>query len=147
MIKHPINDNPKIGQHNFELIMNFISHCVSKNNNGYSNNDLLILAKFIFIVFWDHHYGKIITVIKKLFCTCLETALNAGDETAIIEFADELYSKYPRKNISKLIVYLVLPLEGPVMEKMYTYLTFKSFRSLLKLANNIQLFPSSIKDW
>lgn len=148
-LKCPINTNNhgKILPHNFELIINYISHCVLKNDNKFSNNDLLKLAKCIFTISSDHHYGKMLIVIKKLFCVCIETALHDNDEAAIIGFSQELYIRYPSDDLLMLIVNLFLPLEGHIMEKIYTYLTFKLFNSLLEKTNNINTYPSSVKDW
>lgn len=147
LLKSQIYDNGKIGHQNFELILTYIQHSILKNNNGFNNNDLLTLAKFILILSFDHHYGKMISVIKKLFNACVEAALDADDEMAILAFAQELYAKYSLDDLLTLVVDFFLPLEGLIMNKMYTYLAYKLFKALLEKTNNIDSFPSSIKDW
>jgi len=87
-----------------------------------------------------------INVIKRLFSACIETALQENDDTSIIAFAQGLYSQYNYK-LLKMVVDLFLPLEGNTMKKIYTYLTFKLFKSLLEKTNNIRSFPSNINEW
>lgn len=141
------DDHETIIPHSFELVINYISYCVLKNNNKFNNNDLLTLAKYIFTLSFDRHCGKMMSAIKKLFCACIETALRSNDEPTIIGFAQELYSWYPSDDLLTLIVDLFLPLEGHVMKIIYTYLTFKLLNSLLEKTNNIHSFPTSVKDW
>jgi len=126
--------------------MNFLSYNILKNNKKLSDDELLTLAQYIVKISFDHHFGQMINVIKKLFSVCIETAIQENDDTSIIIFAQELYSQYDSK-LLKMIVGLFLPLEGNIMQKIYTYLTFKLYKSLLEKNNNISLFPSSIKEW
>lgn len=147
LLKCQIYDNEEIGLYNFELIFTYIVHSILKKNNGFNNNDLLTLAKFTFTISLDHYYKKMMIVIKKLFCTCVEAALDADNESAIFAFARELYAKYSMDDLLTLVVNLFLPLEGHTMEKIYTYLTYKLFNELLDKSNNTDSYPSSIKDW
>jgi len=127
--------------------MNFISYNVEKNNKTFSEAELLTLAQYIAKISIDQHCGQMINVIKKLFSSCVETALQGVDDDAsIITFGQELYSQYNTK-LLKMVVDLFLPLEGIIMEKLYTYLTFKLYKSLLERNNNISAFPTSIKEW
>jgi len=87
-----------------------------------------------------------INVIKQLFSACIETALQENDDASIITFAQEMYSQYNTR-LLKMVVDLFLPLEGSIMKKVYTYLTFKLYKSLLEKTNNINAFPTNIKEW
>lgn len=147
LLKCAINDQGRIKQHNFELVMSFLSQSIQKCDNKFSANDLLTLAKFTATISLDHHYGQMINIIQKLFCTCIETALQDDDDTAIIYFSHELYSKYNINQLLKMVVNLFLPLKGQIMKKVYTYLTYKLFKKLLGQTNNLKAFPSNIKDW
>lgn len=147
LLKSQIYDNEKIELHNFELILTYILHSILKKNHGFNNNDLLTLAKFTFIISFDHHCGKMMIVIKKLFNACVETALDADNELAILKFAQELYAKYSLDDLMTLVVNFFLPLEGHIMKKIYSYLTYKLFKELLDKTENLDPFPSSIKDW
>lgn len=146
LLKCQIKDSEKIKRHNFELAMNFLTYNILKNNKKLSDDELLTLAQYIVKISFDHHFGQMINVIKKLFSACIETAIQENDDTSIIIFAQELYSQYDSK-LLKMIVDLFLPLEGNTMKKIYTYLTFKLYKSLLEKTNNISPFPSSIKEW
>jgi len=146
LLKCQINYCEKIGRHNFELVINFISYKILKNNKEFSDDELLTLAQYIVKISFDNHCGQMINVIKRLFSACIETALQENDDTSIIAFAQGLYSQYNYK-LLKMVVDLFLPLEGNTMKKMYTYLTFKLFKSLLEKTNDIRSFPSNINEW
>lgn len=139
-------NSDKIGKHNFELVSRFIWTCIMRNNHQFSENDLLTLASFAVILSFDPQCGQMINVAQKLFKTCIEKSLLKDDETDFIGFAQELYSQYNEDDISRLIVYLFLPLESDTPKKMYTYLTFKLFNSLLGKNNN-NVFPNDTTDW
>lgn len=146
LFKCQINDCENIKRHNFELVMNFISYNIKKNNKTFSEDELLTLAQYIAKLFFDQHCGQMINVIKKLFSACIETALQEDDDASIITFAQGLYSQYNTK-LLKMVVDLFLPLEGNIMKKVYTYLTFKLYKSLLEKTNNLNSFPTNIKEW
>jgi len=74
-------------------------------------------------------------------------ALYQDNETAIVEFAQELYSKHTRDDLQNIIVNLFLPLKGPVTRKMYTYLTFKLYNLFLGETNNVNSFPVNNDIW
>jgi len=125
--------------------MNFIYYNILKNNKTFNDDELLTLAQYIVTISFDHHCGQMINVIKKMFSACIETAFQEDDDTSIIIFAQGLYSQY-NNALLKMVVDLFLPLEGNIMKKMYTYLTFKLYKSLLEKTNNISAFPSN-KEW
>lgn len=127
--------------------MKFMIHNIQKNPDALSDSDLLTLAKFAVVIYFDHHCGKMINVIQRLFRTCIETAFRNGDETSIISFGQELYSNNAEKDVSHLVIDLFLPIESNLMEKLYSYLTFKLYKSLLGKTNNINPFSSTINDW
>jgi hypothetical protein len=137
----------KIGRHNFELVINFISYNILKNNKKFNVAELLTIAKYIVTISFDHLCGQMINVIKRLFSVCIETALEEDNDTAIMTFAQELYSKYNKDDLLNMVVDLFLPLTGQIMKKMYTYLTYKLYKSLLGKTDDTIAFPSSIKDW
>lgn len=142
-----IKEEGKIGYHNFELILEYISHSILKNNK-FSNNDLLTLAKFTVTISFDSHCEQMIILIKNLFSVCIEKALHADDSDSIIVFAEELYSQYTDDEIMMMVVNLFLPLKGPAMRKMYCYFTFKLFKSFIGTTNiNLNAFPVDINDW
>lgn len=145
-LKCEIKGCKKIQRHNFELVMNFLSYSILKNNKKIKEEELLTLAQFIVAISFDYHCGQMINVIKKIFSACVETALQDDDDTAIITFAQGLYSVYGNV-LLKMVVDLFLPLEGNIMKKIYTYLTYKLYKSLLEKTNNINAFPSNIKEW
>jgi len=126
--------------------MKFISYIVLKNNNKFSEDQLLTLAHYVAKISFDQHCGQMISVIKTLFSACIETALQEDDDTSIISFAQGFYSQYNYK-LLKMVVNLFLPLQGNIIKKVYTYLTFKLYKSLLERTNNISAFPSSINEW
>lgn len=137
----------KIGRHNFELVLRFIWTSILRNNHGFSKDDMLKLAKFTVTLSFDYHCGQMINVIKYLFCTLIETALHENDDTDVIAFAQELFSQHEEGFILKKISDLFLPLHGNVMKTIYTYLTYKLFKTLLGKTNNTNVFPTHIKDW
>ncbi|CAH1724467.1 unnamed protein product [Aphis gossypii] len=143
----PSLEYQKIGRHNFELIINFISHSILKNNKKFSVAELLTIAKYIVTISFDHLCGQMINVIKRLFSVCIETALEEDNDTTIIAFAQELYSKYNEDDLLNMMVDLFLPLKGEIMKKIYTYITFKLYKSLLGKMDDTSAFPSSIKEW
>lgn len=108
---------------------------------------MLILAKFAVTIFLDYHCGQMVNVIKTLFCSCIETALVHNDETSIISFGQELYSHHVEKNLLKIVVDLFLPMNGLALKKLYTYLTYKLYKSFLGKAYDLNSFPSGINDW
>lgn len=143
-----LTDSASIGRHNFELVMNFLVHSILNNQNRFSNGDLLTLAKITVAIYFDYNCGQMIDVIQELFSACIEKALGADDDdTSILAFAQELFSLYKEDDLSNIIIDLFLPIESPVMKKLYSYLTFKLFKLLLGKTNNINAFPSSINDW
>ncbi|XP_026805075.1 uncharacterized protein LOC113548408 [Rhopalosiphum maidis] len=136
-----------IGRHNFELVINFISYNILKNNKKFSVAELLTIAKYIVTISFDNLCGQMINVIKRLFSVCIETALKEDNDTAIMTFAQELYSKYNKDDLLNMVVDLFLPLTSQIMKKMYTYLTYKLYKSLLGKTDDTSAFPSSVKDW
>lgn len=148
-IKSPLNDSTKyIERHNFELVMNFLSHSVMNEHNEFSNNDLLTLAKLTLTIYFDCHYGEMIDAIQELFSACIEKAFHYDDDSAVITFGQELYSQLKNDNLSNMIIDLFLPLKGDhtVMKKLYSYLTFKFYLSLLD-KNSKEVFPSNFENW
>jgi len=146
-LEYQIIDNENIGRHNFELVIHFIAYNVLKNNKKFSVDELLMLAKYILTMSFDHLCGQMINVIKRLFSACIKTALDEDNDPAIIEFAQELYSKHNEDNLLNMMVDLFLPFEGQIMKKLYTYLTFKLYKSLLGKTDDTREFPSSMKEW
>ncbi|XP_026818923.1 uncharacterized protein LOC113557546, partial [Rhopalosiphum maidis] len=138
-----------IGRHNFELVITFISQNILKNSKKFSVAELLTIAKYMVTISFDHLLGQMINVIKRLFSVCIETALEEDNGTNIMSFAQELYSKHNEYDdvLNIMIVDLFLPLSGPTMKKMYTYLTYKLYKSLLGKTDDTNAFPSSIKQW
>ncbi|XP_025205348.1 uncharacterized protein LOC112601785 [Melanaphis sacchari] len=145
-LKCQIKDCTKIEKHNFELTINFVSYNILKNNKEFSDDELLTLAQYIAKISFDNHCGQMINVLKELFTACIETAFQENDDTSIITFAQELYSQY-KNTLFKMVVDLFLPLKGNTMKTIYTYLTFKLYKSLLDKTNNLSAFPSNIKEW
>lgn len=141
-----VNDYGKINRHNFELVINFISHNILINE-GLNSDDLLTLAKIAITISFDHHCGQMLSAIKNLFSICLNKVLREDDGIGIISFAQELYSTYKKSDLLRIVIDLFLPLENQVMKKIYSYLTFKLYKSLLGKTNNINPYPSSINDW
>jgi len=141
-----MKDFKNIGRHNFELVINFISYSILKNNKKFSVDELLKIAKYIVTIYF-HLCGQMINVLKRLFSACIETALEGDNDPAIIAFVEELYSEHNEDNLLIMAVDLFLPLEGQIMKKMYTYLTYKLYMSLLGKTDNNNIFPSSIKEW
>jgi hypothetical protein len=88
-----------------------------------------------------------INVIKQLFCACIEKTLRENDEIAITSFADDLYSKYTKTQLLKMIN-LFLPLDnyGQTMKIIYKYITFKLLKSLLGISDDKNVFPT-LNDW
>ncbi|XP_022178168.1 uncharacterized protein LOC111039145 [Myzus persicae] len=146
-LEYQIKDYKNIRRHNFELVINFISYCILKNNKKYSVEELLTIAKYTVMIYF-HMCGQLmINVLQSLFTACINTALKEDNDHAIIAFAQELYSEHNEDDLLNMIVDLFLPLEGPIMKKMYTYITYKLFKSLLGKTDNEDTFPSSIKEW
>lgn len=141
-----INSNKKAVRHNFELVLNIILHSILRNNL-FSDNDLLTLAKFAVIMYFDHNHEKALNETTSLFSTCITTALHKGNETDILMFAHELYSKYEEDHLLKMVEGLFLPLNGEVMKKIYTIWTFKLYKSLLGQTSCINDYPSNINEW
>ncbi|XP_016658041.1 uncharacterized protein LOC107883100 [Acyrthosiphon pisum] len=144
--EYQLKDFKNIGRHNFELVINFISSSILKNNKKFCVDELLTVAKYTVTIYFNL-CGQMINVLKKLFSVCIETALEKDNGSAIIVFAEELYSKHNEDNLLNMLVDLFLPLEGQILKKMYTYLTYKLFKSLLGKTDNKNTFPSSIKEW
>lgn len=145
-IKCQINDYGKIGRHNFELVLNYISHNILKNE-GFKNSDLLTLAKIAATISLDYHCGQMIYVIENLFSTCINKAFSEDNDTDIISFAQELYSSYKKSDLLNIVIDLFLPLNSPVQKKICSYLTFKLYKSFLGQTNNISPYPNDINDW
>jgi len=141
-----MKDFKNIGRHNFELVINIISHSILKNNQKFSVDELLTISKYIVKIYF-HLCGEMINVLKRLFSACIETALEEDNDPAIIAFVEELYSEHNEDDLLNMTVSLFLPLEGQIMKKMYTYLTYKLYMSLLGKTDNNNTFPSSIKEW
>lgn len=147
LLKRQINEEQIIKQHNFELVFQFLSVSVLNSNNNFTGDDLLTLAKIVVIISFDYHCGQMINAIKTLFSVCIEKSLHEDNDTAIIAFAEEIISQHEEDSVLKMVVHLFLPIKGLVMKKMYCYLTFKFFKSLINQTNNINVFPTSINDW
>jgi len=145
-LEYQIKDFKNIGRHNFELVINFISHSILKNNKKFSVDELLTIAKYIVTIYF-HLCGQMINVLKRLFSACIKTALEEDNDPAIKAFVEELYSKHNEDDLLNMAVDLFLPLEGQIMKKTYTYLTYKLYMSLLGKTDNNNTFPSSIKEW
>lgn len=145
-IKCQINDYGKIGIHNFELVLNLISHNILKNK-GFNNHDLLTLAKIAVTISLDYHCGQMTNIIENLFSTCINKALSEDNDSDIISFAQELYSSHKKSDLLNIVVDLFLPLEGPIQKKIYSYLTFKLYKSFLGKTNNINPYPTDINCW
>jgi len=146
LIEYQIKDYKNIERHNFELIINFISYSILKNNKKFSVKELLTIAKHTVTIYF-HLCGQMINVLKKLFNVCIKTALEETNSLAIVEFAQELYSEHNEDNLLNMTIDLFLPLEGQTMKKMYSYLTYKLYKSLLGKTDNKNIFPSNIKEW
>ncbi|CAI6345314.1 unnamed protein product [Macrosiphum euphorbiae] len=145
-LEYQMKDFKNIGRHNFELVINFISFSILKNNKKFSVDELLKIAKYIVTIYF-HLCGQMINVLKRLFSACIETSLEEDNDPAIIAFVEELYSEHNEDDLLIMAVDLFLPLEGQIMKKMYTYLTYKLYMSLLGKTDNNNIFPSSIKEW
>jgi len=146
LIEYQIKDYNHIERHNFELIINFISYCVLKNNKKFSVEELLAIAKHTVTIYF-HLCGQMINVLKKLFGACIKTAFEETNSLAIMEFAQELYSEFNKHDLLNMTVDLFLPLEGQIMKTMYSYLTYKLYKSLLGKTDNKNTLPSSIREW
>ncbi|CAH1731762.1 unnamed protein product [Aphis gossypii] len=137
----------KVKRHNFELVINFIRYNILKNDKKFSVAQLLEIANFIVTIYFDPLFGQMINVIKILFSACIETALEEDNDNTIIAVAQDIYSKYNKDDLLNMTVDLFLPLKGQIMKKMYTYLTYKLFKSLLEKTDDMSSFPSCIKEW
>lgn len=147
LIKCEINNYKKIGQHNFELVMKLISHNILKTNNGFTSNDLSTLANIAVTISFDYHCRRMTDVIKQLFSACIEKKLYGKDETAIVSFSNDFFSKYTEAQLLKIInLFLPLNNHGQLMKTIYKYITFKLFKSLLGVTNNDKAFPC-MNDW
>lgn len=145
--KSPSIDYKIVGRHNFDLVLRFITYSVLKKTDGFRDNDLLTLSKFVVNMYFDPHCGQMINVIKKLFSTCIETVLHKKKQRTIKLFAQEFYSNHSTENLSKMVVDLFVPIEGDSMKKIYSYLTYTLFKSYLGITNKRNVFPSSVNDW
>lgn len=145
--KSSSSDYKIVGRHNFDLVLKFLTYSVQKMKNGFRDNDLLTLANFVVNMYFDPHCGQMINVIKKLFSTCIETVMHKKKPRAITLFAQEFYSNHSTENLSKMVVDLFLPIEGDIMKKIYSYLTYALFKSYLEITNKRKAFPSNINDW
>jgi len=137
----------KVGRHNFELVINFISYNILKNDKKFSVAQLLEIANFIIAISFDHPFGQMINVIKMLFSACIETVLEEDNDNTIVAVAQDLFLKYNEDDLLNMTADLFLPLKGQIMKKMYTYLTYKLFKSLLQKTDDTSTFPSCIKKW
>lgn len=146
-LEYGMKNNKNIGRHNFELVINFTTYSILKNSEKFSIVELLTLAKYIVTISLDCFCGQMINVIKRLFSACIETALKEDNGSTLLAFAEELFSKYNEDNLLKMTVDLFLPLEGKITKTIYTYLTFKLYKSLLGKMDDTSAFPSSIKEW
>jgi len=148
VLKCQINDDckNKIELFNFELVINYISCIVLKENNGLSNTELLTLAKFTVIMSLDYYCKQKINILKKLFNNCTRKALN-DNKPAIIQFIQELYAKHTKDDLQNIIVSLFLPIGSTVMKNMYSYLTLKLFNSFVGENTDINAFPTDIHIW
>ncbi|KAL5238955.1 hypothetical protein ACI65C_006365 [Semiaphis heraclei] len=145
--EYQMEDYKNIERHNFELVINFISYSILKNYKNFSVDELLTIAKYTVTIYF-HACGQMINVLKRLFSVCIETALEEDNDPAIITFAQELYSEHNEYNILNImLIDLFLTCEGQIMKKMYTYLTYKLYKSLLGKTDNQNSFPSNIKEW
>jgi len=141
-----MKDYKNIGRHNFEFVINFICYSILKNNKNFSVEELLTIAKYTITIYF-HTCGQMINVLKRLFSTCIETALEEDNDSAIITFAQELYSEYKEYDLLNMSIDLFLTLEGQKMKIIYTYLTYKLYNSLLGKTDNTNSFPSSFNEW
>lgn len=146
-LKSQINEIEKIGLHNFELVINFILQNIYQKNNKFSNSDLLTLAKFAVTISFDYYCGQMMYLLKKLFCVCIETAFPDDDIIAITEFSQKLYSQLEEDDLLKLVIDLFLPLEGKIMKMIYSYITFRLYKSFLGKTHNINAYPCGLNDW
>lgn len=148
LLKCQINDERKIRCHNFELVFRFITKCIQKSNdNHYSVDELLTLAKFAATISFDHHYGQMQNTIKKMFVACIEKAFQDNDNTTVLSFSQELFSNYKENQLLNMVVDLFLPLKGQITKQIYTYLSFKLYKSFIGKANDLNAFPSNINVW
>jgi len=145
MLKCKTNKYDTIGLNNFELILEFISKSILENN-GFSKKELLTIAKLTVVLSFDHHFRRRIFVIKKLFRICIETVFHEDNESDIIAFSEELYSLHAEEDLLNTIIDVFLPIKSSLMKKMYSYLAFKLYKSLLGITNNINAFPTDIND-
>ncbi|KAL5239224.1 hypothetical protein ACI65C_006634 [Semiaphis heraclei] len=81
--EYQMEDYKNIERHNFELVINFISYSILKNNKNFSVDELLTIAKYTVIIYF-HACGQMINVLKRLFSACIETALEEDNDPAII---------------------------------------------------------------
>jgi len=137
----------KVERHNFQLVINFIWYNILKNDKKFSVAQLLEIANFMFTISFDCLFGQMINVIRRLFNACIETAIEEDNDNAIIAVAQDIYLKYNEDDLLNMTVDFFLPLKGQTMKKMYTYLTYKLFKSLLKKTDDTSTFPSCIKEW
>lgn len=145
-LEYQIKDYKNIERHNFELVIDFISNSILKNNKQFSVDELLTIANYT-ITICIHLCGQMINVVQRLFSTCIETALEEDNSPAIVAFVEQLYSKHDEDDLLNITVELFLPLNGQTMKKMYTCLTYKLYKSLLGKTENKDSFPSSINEW
>jgi len=129
---------------NFYLILEFISRSI-KENNKLSKKELLTLAKSTVVLSFNNHCGQM-NIIKKLFSICIEIAFYKNIKNDIITFSEELYSLHTEDNLLKTLVDLFLPINSKIVKRVYSYLAFKLYKSLLGLTNNINAFPTNIND-
>jgi len=137
----------KVKRHNFELVIHFIRYNILKNDKKFSVAQLLEIANFSVTISFDPLLGQMINVIRILFSACIETALEEDNDNTIIAVAEDIYLKYNKDDLLNMTVDLFLPLKGQIMKKMYTYLTYKLFKSLLEKTDDTSTFPSCIKEW
>lgn len=147
LLKSEVKDLQPIGEHNFKLVMNYLTQCIKKNNNGLSKDELLMLARFVVNIYFDPHCGPMLMIIKDLFSLCITSALHENDENALMSFTEELYIQHVDNNLNKMVVDLFLPKNNSIEDKMYSYLTYKLYTLLLGKTNDKNPFPSNINNW
>lgn len=124
--------------------MSFITESILKNNK-FSNDDLLTLAQFAIALYIKFDCRHMNNVLQQLFSTCIEKALHEHNESDITKYAQELYSKY-EAHLVNLIRDLFFSPETQIMRKIYTYLTFKLYRSFCGKVDDVIKYPSK-NEW
>lgn len=149
-VRHETKENQAIKCHNYELVLRYLCYCVLKKPNEYNGTDLLTLAKYCVNLYLYPGCRPVTNIVKKVFSNCVKTAEYKAELTSFIErFVQELFSFCSIEDLLKIVVDLFLPIDSPVMEKMYSYLAYALFQSLIGKKNdngNLE-FPTDINVW